>query len=444
MLDTDDRQVGEANVFPRALRLQRPTDWTLCTYSGTRHRADKPMNTTALRAMRAHWPAMIATLAAVRAACLQRFGLGHDAQDLTLGQIERLCIAVLSLPTWAALRPGTRVPNGQLDPVLSSLFRVTDGLRLVVHQMMMISVAEPALPPTAVVPTHEILDYAERTLSFHSETGVCAGPRLMVEDFLAVLVDGRSSRLGGDAAPMVDQTEVAAALDYGFAALGIHAAAFTFWPVMADAWDDIRRLAETLPAGKSPELDAFRAEAARAGRILRQGTHLGTAALRDHRIAVYDDMHRESARTTGQTVSGLAAPLASARPDPALSRAVARGARLRLPGLSAAKADRLGRIVARFAARASAVIALADTQQTTLSRRLGRPPAPPFTARDMTLHLGLQDADFPRLPFLPDTVAALSGVTLEIPFRGEPVACAAPHSPGHDAPGIPRAACAPH
>ena len=36
-LDADDRQVGEANVFPRALRLDRPTEWMACTYAGTRY-----------------------------------------------------------------------------------------------------------------------------------------------------------------------------------------------------------------------------------------------------------------------------------------------------------------------------------------------------------------------------------------------------------------------
>jgi hypothetical protein len=34
-LDADDRQVGEANVFPPAMRLDRPTLWRTCTYSGS-------------------------------------------------------------------------------------------------------------------------------------------------------------------------------------------------------------------------------------------------------------------------------------------------------------------------------------------------------------------------------------------------------------------------
>ena len=109
-LDTDDRQVGEANTFPRALRLDRPTDWQTCTYPGTRHADDKPMNLTALKAMRSHWPEMMAVLADIRARYLDRAAL---RAPLTLGQVERLCIAVLSLPTWEAF-------GGPLHPVLSS------------------------------------------------------------------------------------------------------------------------------------------------------------------------------------------------------------------------------------------------------------------------------------------------------------------------------------
>ncbi|MEO7178972.1 MAG: hypothetical protein ABIW83_09020, partial [Allosphingosinicella sp.] len=51
-MDADDRQVGEANVFPPAMRLDRPTLWRTCTYSGTRYQPDLPMNVTALRIMR--------------------------------------------------------------------------------------------------------------------------------------------------------------------------------------------------------------------------------------------------------------------------------------------------------------------------------------------------------------------------------------------------------
>jgi hypothetical protein len=49
-LDADGRQVGEANVFPPALRLDVQTDWRTCYYSGSRAQDVCPMNVTALKA----------------------------------------------------------------------------------------------------------------------------------------------------------------------------------------------------------------------------------------------------------------------------------------------------------------------------------------------------------------------------------------------------------
>ena len=40
-----------------------------------------------------------------------------------------------------------RVENGQLHPVLSSMFRVTDGLRMTMHHMLFIPFGEPTRKP---------------------------------------------------------------------------------------------------------------------------------------------------------------------------------------------------------------------------------------------------------------------------------------------------------
>jgi len=41
-LDGDDRQVGEANVWPPGLRLDRETEWRVCQYPGSRYRDVAP------------------------------------------------------------------------------------------------------------------------------------------------------------------------------------------------------------------------------------------------------------------------------------------------------------------------------------------------------------------------------------------------------------------
>lgn len=397
--DADGRQVGEANVFPRGLRRDVQTEWQTCTYGGTRHRDDKPMNVTALKAMRAHWPEMMATLAAIRQGYMARAGLDGA---LTLGQIERLCIAVLALPTWRSFGPEA------LHPVLSSLFRVTDGLRIVVHQMMFVGVAEPMLPPETVISAGELFDYAERSLSFHSDTGVCAGPEHFIREFLSVLVDGAEPRFGANGAIGAEVaealTELDMAMDYGFTALAAHAACFAVWPEMAQAWAEIVALCEGWPAGVSPELDRFRDEAAEAGRRLVHASYLGQVEWREMRRKTYAEMEAAASALSRRAAPAPAAVKVSTPDHGALGRA--------LPGLPDAKG--LAAILDRFAASAGADLSRASAFQFEISEALGRPRSAGFALSDMTLHARLVADPHPRLQFLPEVLARLCGLVLDI------------------------------
>ena len=74
--------------------------------------------------------------------------------ELTLGDIECLSALVLAVATYPLVRKEGRVLTGELHPVLSSLFRAADGLRLTAHQMLFVSVGEPTrLPATNAVLT---------------------------------------------------------------------------------------------------------------------------------------------------------------------------------------------------------------------------------------------------------------------------------------------------
>jgi len=133
-LDADDRQVGEANVFPARLRLDRPTEWRVCQYAGSRYRDDAPMNVTALRAMIKHWKPMMSAILAVRGELAARLGRGGGAW--TIGELHILSSVVLALPAYQLLRGGGASPQVPLHPVLSSLFRITDGVRLTAYEML--------------------------------------------------------------------------------------------------------------------------------------------------------------------------------------------------------------------------------------------------------------------------------------------------------------------
>ena len=107
----------------------------------------RPMNVSALKSMREHWPVMMQLLARVRAAYLRR--CPEAAAGFTVGQLERLATAVLALPSYLLMRTDIQLPEGAMHPALSSLFRVTDGLRMTLHQMLFVPIGEPTLLPDA-------------------------------------------------------------------------------------------------------------------------------------------------------------------------------------------------------------------------------------------------------------------------------------------------------
>src|SRR5205085_6132043 len=92
---------------------------------------------------------------------------GHD-----LERLSALVLAVVASPQVKKDRRGAR----ELHPVLSSMVRVADGLRLTAHQMLFIPGREPARLPSSRVTAAEILAYAERHDAFHSAQGVRAAP----------------------------------------------------------------------------------------------------------------------------------------------------------------------------------------------------------------------------------------------------------------------------
>src|SRR5262245_52841318 len=151
-LDGDGRQVGEANVFPPGLRLDRDTEWRVCQYSGSRYRDDRPMNVTALKAMIKHWKAMMATVLECRAEIRKRLArLARIGDGWTVGDLHMFAGVVLSLPAFQ-LMSGGAAHRDPLHPVLSSVFRITDGIRMTTHEMMFLSderTRAPAEPVTA-------------------------------------------------------------------------------------------------------------------------------------------------------------------------------------------------------------------------------------------------------------------------------------------------------
>ena len=417
-MDAEGRQVGESNVFPKALRVEVPTRWRTCMYSGTRYQTERPMNVSALKSMRAHWPQMMRALLVVRAAYLRRFP--EAAQGWTVGHLERLSTAVLAVPTYQLVREDGRVANGHLHPVLSSLFRVTDGLRMTMHQMLFVPIGEPTLAPDAPLTTNEILAYAERNHSFHSEHGVCAGPRAMIEEFLATIVDGRASddlhEVVLDAPVQEALAAVEQAVDYAFYGLQVYAAVFSQWPVMTRTYETLATIAQDAPTGDSPQWAVWRARLDGHVQSMQSSTFLANERWRADRERVFADMYEQCNRGLGlATAPGTFATLTAPVDDGAEWRTTLHAALVQHFGDGGDALSRTADCIADHCLRARALLSVGAEAQADINRLLGRDaPKRPFCAADVDVHNLLQGAEARHLPYLFDEIETVFGLRIHV------------------------------
>jgi hypothetical protein len=231
-LDREGRQVGEANSFPDRMRLKVPTEYKTCGYAGTRYMDEMPMNMTALRSMLAHWRPVLAATLACRAEFLKRYPQYPDGR-WKLGDVLFMTSGVLALPAIQMLRWRAPVQNGELDPVLSSLFRVIDGVRMVAGHMLDLY-ERPMVHDTPVMP-QDITAAAEREDQYRSGKGVCAGPQAMIDELVQTVIYGKP--LGGEP-PVLGPwaADIPKALDYALLGRAMNATVATIWVAMGGAY----------------------------------------------------------------------------------------------------------------------------------------------------------------------------------------------------------------
>ena len=419
-LDADDRQVGEANVFPARLRLDRPTDWRICQYPGSRYRDDMPMNVTALRAMIKHWkPILVATLA-VRDELAAR--LGRGAEPWTIGELHVLSSAILALPAFAMLRGGGSSPQRPLHPVLSSLFRVTDGVRLTAYEMLFSieRTRRPEEPMTAA----ELYTRAEREALLTSPTGVCSGPPHMIEEFLRCAVDGvrpdglTAVELPGELAPLFG--ELPAAIDYALYSMQTWGVSLSVWLAMSRAYEALIALTTSAPGPVPAAARSLRARLRSDWSVLE---HLQIASDHDRGVHwrayvdAYEVAHRALRQPVGPaTLAGAIAigPLTAvqrAAADELHALLVARVARGELAGGAPAAAQIAG-VVIGYLREEQAILAQTTRIQDAINAVLDRPrPTRPLETRDFRVHFVLGHGD-QRFPHLLDALGAELGIAV--------------------------------
>lgn len=422
-LDLEGRQVGEANVFPKPLRLDIPTEWDKCPFPGSRYQNERPMNITALKSMRRHWLQTMAVLLRVREAYLQRFP--EARQGWTVGHMERLSALVLAIPAYLIMRQQDRIENGELHPVLSSMYRVTDGVRMTVHQMLFLPVVEATLAPDTPITANDIYQYAERNYVFQSAHGVCAGPQAMIEEFLAVLVDGKPidgvENMVFDSQVQMALDTLESAFDYGLYGLQAHAIVFSFWPLMGRTYENLWKILADWPDGESPSFDQFKQLVHSKIKNLQSETLLATEDWRASRDRVYADMYEKTAIGLGLYWAGKASLETRIAPPVGSQHQSAerqlRAALLKHLGESAAQTPQFERLIDCLMTsfrREQGIVKAACEVQSSINDLLGRDlPKREFAAADINIYnLLLGEVD--RLPHLSEIFDEVFGINIVV------------------------------
>lgn len=422
-LDADGRQVGEANVYPPGLRLDAETEWRVCQYSGSRYRDKRPMNVTALKAMIKHWKPMMMVLLEVRAEWLRRTQRSRGDR-WTVGDMHHLAALILSLPGFALMRGGGSSPQPPLHPVLSSLFRISDGIRMTTHEMLFLS-SERTRDPDEAFTAEELYGFAERNGLFLAERGVCAGPRTLIDEFLTVAFDGVRVE-GADSIELAPEVtallaQLPAAIDYGLLGLQVWGITRAVWCQMSLVYKAMRALFDGA-TGASAE--RFRT------RLQEDWARLDHSRIagdydRDVHMIVYKDCYEQAWRALPSPLGAASfeeriAPIAETAEHRALAgqlRALLaeRFADSSFPGSSAAQlAEQLSALFVGYLRQEQAMLGAALELQEALNTLLARPrPTRPLTARDLRVNYAMYGGYLSQFPYLFDSLDQELGFRVE-------------------------------
>jgi hypothetical protein len=418
-LDADGRQVGEANVYPSRLRLDRETEWRVCQYPGSRYRDEMPMNVTALKAMIKHWKPIMATILEVRGALQTRLGLARDRW--TIGELHTLACAVLAVPTFELVKRGGPSPQVPLHPILSSLFRITDGIRMTTYDMLF--AIEHTRRADEVMTAAELYAHAETHAVLIGTTGVCAGPRPLIDEFLATAVDGEPAASTAQLELPDELRAVLAdlpdAIDYGLYAMQAWGVSLSVWLGMSRAYEAILAILDAPPLAGDPALAGLRARLGRDWTVLEQ-MQITLPYDRDVHLAAYRDAYERSWRAARTPLRGPAlaeeiAPCAATAAHAAAADQLRHGLAARWPlgDAAAATIEPIVSLVILYLRQEQAILGSTTEIQAAINALLERPhPSRPLTVRDFGANYSI-GADVGSFPYLFDAIEAELGIAVE-------------------------------
>jgi hypothetical protein len=315
---------------------------------------------------------MLRLLGRVRSAYLGRFPQVRG--EWNVGALARLASVAIGLATFPMVRAERRVAPGRLHPALSSMLVIADAL----CEALRPTLADPRSTPQWMSDpkgvARQIVEHLEHR---HTRVAGMAGGSVwlpMVEDFVAVLVDGR---LGARDVPLDAALEEALAdlepaIDYALLGLKVQAAMSSLQPTMMRRYATLARLA----ADWSARADS---PAQPIAEMLRQALEARRRALPEAQDPRCPLGERACADMYAHCAAGLYELSAGSLPEQVAAHRDLRDAELvrRLMALAQARfgsADTDFSIaVADYLLEEQAVLRVAAATQSRINARLRRP-----------------------------------------------------------------------
>ncbi|MCK8501915.1 hypothetical protein VZQ01_21430 [Myxococcus faecalis] len=414
-LDTEGRHIGESNTFPEQMRMKMDTEFKACHFAGSRYRNNAPMNVTALKSMMRHWKPMMHAVRAVRQAFLRPDTVLPDGR-WRMGDLHAAACAVLAVPSYMLMRANDPVPNGQLDPVLSNIYRVTDGVRMVAAYMLFLP--EEPLTYDSPISSAELLYVTDRDNHYLSNRGVCAGPPNLVDEYFQTLMDGRPV---ANEEPMsfAWEKDIVPGVDYGQLGLQLYSLQFNLWSYMCRAYEQVRAVAESVTPTEGDFWSGLRARLKKDFEMMRP-TRLHTATQRDWAEARYIEMFDRAQRGMSTFkeeslvhLKDIFTPVHDAVFE-ATRKRLCMVVRAKVGDAFGTQADAIADAVAEYLTlERSALLALENVQRET-NALLRRPhPERRFTNKDLSLHHRMRAGTVGVLPYLLDVFRDEFGVDID-------------------------------
>jgi hypothetical protein len=191
VLDEQQRPVGEVRASA-PVRGNCKAVYAMCPYAGSRHRATRLMNLSALDQLTGVWPQPLGVLAQVRRLHGLRPGTPPPLLDLC-----RVGFTTLCLPAHMAYRSAPRT----IPARIAATHKMTQGLFGLCKNLLIDSVARGQDYRNTVVNVGELYRFAESSGILLSRTGIeaCAAPPEMIGAALRLLALGACNDGAGDA-----------------------------------------------------------------------------------------------------------------------------------------------------------------------------------------------------------------------------------------------------